>query len=137
MKSMQCIEVIIVFLTVAACASIVDGSNQKLRVFSNPSAATCTLTRNGLELGTVTTPGGITVSRNGNPIDVTCVKQGYRDTSRRLASATNDAVAANMMVAPLALAGAAAGAIADSGSSSGLKYDDATTIDLAPDVAKP
>ena len=66
------------------CATIATGGVQAINIQSQPSGAECSLTRGGQSLGSLVTPGQITVSRSGQAIKVTCRKAGYQDTGEFL-----------------------------------------------------
>jgi hypothetical protein len=65
---------------VSGCATIATGGVQAINIQSQPSGAECSLTRRGQTLGSLVTPGKITVSRSAAAIQVTCRKAGYQDT---------------------------------------------------------
>ena len=73
-------------MLLAACASIIDGNSQTLTFNSNPPGANCTLTRNGVAIGNVTTPGGIVVEKTKHDISAVCSKDGYDDSTIMLKS---------------------------------------------------
>jgi hypothetical protein len=68
----------------SGCATIATGGVQAINIQSQPSGAACTLTREGQTLGSLLTPGQITVSRSKAAIQVTCRKAGYQDTGEFL-----------------------------------------------------
>jgi hypothetical protein len=68
----------------SGCATIATGGVQAINIQSQPSGAECTLTRRGQTLGSLLTPGQITVSRSTAAIQVTCRKAGYQDTGEFL-----------------------------------------------------
>ena len=47
-----------VALALTGCASIISGTSQTITINSNPPGAQCNLLREGLVIGSVTTPGG-------------------------------------------------------------------------------
>ena len=68
----------------SGCAKIATGGVQAINIQSQPSGAECTLTRKGQTLGSLVTPGQITVSRSWTAIHVTCRKTDYQDTGEFL-----------------------------------------------------
>ena len=76
----------------SGCATIATGGVQAINIQSQPSGAECTLTRGGQSLGSLVTPGQLTVSRSGQAIKVTCRKAGYQDTGEFL-TATREPLA--------------------------------------------
>jgi hypothetical protein len=68
----------------SGCATIATGGVEAINIQSQPSGAECTLTRRGQTLGSLLTPGQITVSRSTAAIQVTCRKAGYQATGEFL-----------------------------------------------------
>src|SRR5260370_17749365 len=68
----------------SGCATIATGGVQAINIQSQPSGAACTLTREGQTLGSLVTPGQITVSRSRHAIKVNCRKTAYKDTGNFL-----------------------------------------------------
>ena len=62
-----------------SCSSIVKGTSQEIFVNTNPADASCTLVREGAEIGKVArTPGSVKVSKTKHDITITCDKDGYQ-----------------------------------------------------------
>ncbi|MGZ3340044.1 MAG: hypothetical protein ACXU9B_09715 [Reyranella sp.] len=68
----------------SGCATIATGGSQAIHIQSQPPDAQCTLTREGKTLGSLLTPGDITVSLSRHPIRVSCRKTDYQDTAELL-----------------------------------------------------
>jgi hypothetical protein len=68
----------------SGCATIATGGVQAIHIQSQPPDAQCTLTREGQTLGSLVTPGDITVSLSRHPIRVNCRKTDYQDTAELL-----------------------------------------------------
>jgi hypothetical protein len=68
----------------SGCATIATGGSQAIHIQSQPADAQCTLTREGQTLGSLVTPGDITVSLSRHPIRVKCRKTDYQDTAELL-----------------------------------------------------
>ncbi len=68
----------------SGCATIATGGVQAIHIQSQPADAQCTLTRGGQTLGSLVTPGQITVSLSRHPIRVNCRKTDYQDTAELL-----------------------------------------------------
>jgi hypothetical protein len=68
----------------SGCATIATGGTQAIHIQSQPADAQCTLTRDGKTLGSLVTPGQITVSLSRHPIRVNCRKTDYQDTAELL-----------------------------------------------------
>lgn len=66
-------------LLLSACATVTQGTTESITVTSEPTAATCTLQRDGALIGAVNpTPGSVTVSRSTRDITVRCERQGVQ-----------------------------------------------------------
>lgn len=76
---------------VTGCATITQGTSQKLTFGIEPKEAQCTLTRmDDGELGTVTsTSNVVTVTKDRNDIVVTCGAPGYKSSTTRIVSAAS------------------------------------------------
>jgi hypothetical protein len=112
------------------CATASRGTTQAIKIGSQPDGAACELSRDGKSLGSVTTPGSITVSRERQPITVVCTKAGHDDARAVLNSLTTE---------PLVVAGAgiiggiiAAGALVDMASGANHHYQSAVMVKLEP-----
>ncbi len=113
-------------LTVAGCASVTSGTTQAIVVNSDPIGADCTLTREGLSLGTVKTPGPITVKRDSRAIHVSCAMPGYEDGKVVLNSRYETATMGNMFL------GGAIGMMVDASTGASNRYDAQVTVPLTP-----
>lgn len=62
----------------AACSTIAQGTSQELEIRTQPFGAQCQVLREGRVIATLpTTPGTVTVTREGEPIEITCKKEQY------------------------------------------------------------
>lgn len=113
-----------VVVLVTGCSSIIEGTTQTLSFNSNPAQANCILTRNGLTIGNVTTPGGIVVEKTKHNIQVVCAKDGYDDSTVMLKSGTAGATFGNIIL------GGGIGWAIDSASGADNKYDDVVNVYL-------
>jgi len=76
----------------SGCASITDGTSQTLILTITPPEATCQMSRDGTELGSVSgKQNTITVSKGAKDIIINCKAQGYQPKTQRLVSATQTA----------------------------------------------
>lgn len=67
---------IVLALCLSACAD--EAADQVVRVTSDPPGASCQVTRENMDLGTVPqTPGSLTVSKGIAPLIVACSAAGY------------------------------------------------------------
>lgn len=66
-------------LLLNACATIIEGTTQTVTVATEPTAATCTMTRQSETVGAIPlTPGSVTISKSRRDLDVACTKPGYQ-----------------------------------------------------------
>lgn len=62
-----------------ACATIIDGTEDVVAVSSTPSAAACTVDRQGERVGAVAeTPGNFKIDRSRRDLLLTCTKPGFQ-----------------------------------------------------------
>ena len=107
------------------CATIIDGHTQTIMVNTNPSGASCSFTRKGEVLGTITpTPGSLVVEKTKYDITITCNKKGYETATYLNHSGTNVDTFGDIV-----LTGGVGWAI-DSASGSDNKYDSPVNITL-------
>lgn len=111
-------------LSTTACSSIIDGRSQTLSFNTNPPGANCVLTRNGMTIGNVQTPGGIVVEKTKHNIQVVCSKDGYDDSTALLKSGVAGATFGNIIL------GGGIGWAIDSASGADNKYDDVVNVTL-------
>lgn len=65
-------------LILGSCSSIIQGTDQSIIVNTNPPEATCSLERQGEDIGAVlSTPGSVTVSKTKHDITISCEKDGF------------------------------------------------------------
>lgn len=65
-------------LSLYSCSSITSGSTQDIAINTYPTGATCTLQREGIDIGKVDkTPASINVDRTKHDITIICSKDGY------------------------------------------------------------
>ena len=89
---------LVLALMAGGCSSIIEGTSQTLSFDSNPSGAECTLSRNGMVIGSVRTPGGLTVKKTKYDINLLCHKDGYQDATAFLNSDVAGATAGNIIL---------------------------------------
>ncbi len=109
------------------CATVATGATQSVEITSDPSGAECLLTRPNEQLGKVTTPGSIKVSRSAQPIKVTCSKQGYQSSSVFMSARHELASSLGNFVS-----GRSIGALIDQQSGADSRYASSTMLWLAP-----
>ena len=70
-------------LLASACATVIDGSHQKVMVETSPvAAARCTLSNDEGQWTVDSTPGMAEVKRSWGPLNVECAANDYRGVSK-------------------------------------------------------
>lgn len=113
-------------VALAGCATIIDGVTQAIKIESDPPGATCELRRAGATLGTVRTPGQMTVDKAWQDIDVTCTKDGFASGEATVKSITPESNIFTMVM------GGLISSIVDSATGAHLRYPERTIVSLAP-----
>lgn len=113
----------------SACASIMEGSTQNIKVSTNPPGARCIIKNGEKTLATIEqTPDFVDVKKLRSDATITCEKPGYAPTQKTLVSHVSRMTAGNLVFGLVSLPGigvdAATGAIN--------KYDDRVELTLSP-----
>ncbi len=108
------------------CATITTGTTQPINIDSEPQAADCTLSREGVALGTVTTPAPITIKRHASTIHVVCKKAGYEDARMVMNSRYETASSGNFLL------GGVIGVMVDASSGASSRYESSVLVRLTP-----
>jgi hypothetical protein len=108
------------------CATVTSGTTQAINIDSEPQAADCTLLREGVTLGTVTTPAPLTIKRHASTIQVICRKAGYEDTRVVMNSRFETASAGNFVL------GGIIGVMVDSSTGADRRYEANVLVRLTP-----
>jgi hypothetical protein len=123
------ILLLLLALTLPACATITSGSSQPISVISEPPGASCSLQREGSIIGIVNpTPGTIQVSKSGRDISIRCTKAGYYAGVTPLASQFQAMAAGNILL------GGVIGAAVDAATGAYAKYPETATVVLPPEA---
>lgn len=110
----------------SGCASIIEGTTQKIAVNTTPSGARCTFWRNGGLVGDIgSTPGAVTIQKTKIDLFVVCDKPGYTTATYVNRSGLAMATYANILTAGLAWA-------VDSSRGADNKYEGEINLSLAP-----
>ena len=135
MKSSLLAVLVLPFVAMSGCASIVDGSSQSLSVNSvangkDISGANCTLTSNK---GTwyVTTPGSVTVHRGYDALNIKCTKDGFQPAVETVKSSTKGMAFGNILF------GGIIGAGVDMKTGAAYDYPNLITVSMTPVDASP
>jgi hypothetical protein len=123
---LRMIAAVLLGLSGGGCATIVTGTTQAISVNSEPSDADCTLKRDGQSLGTVKTPGLVTVKRDAKPIHVVCVKDAHDDGNHVMESKFESSTMGNLAL------GGIVGVMVDAASGANSRYDPVITVQLTP-----
>ena len=71
---------IIALIPLCACATILDGTTQKVSVNTIPPAASCEFFKNDQKVASLgSTPGFVTVDKTKDDLTIKCFKQGFRE----------------------------------------------------------
>ncbi|HTH17131.1 MAG TPA: hypothetical protein VL974_10790 [Magnetospirillum sp.] len=124
MPSFRVVFAIAAVALASGCSSVIEGRSQTIAFNTNPVGATCILTRNGLTIGNVQTPGGIVIEKTKHNIQVVCSKEGYEDSTAMLKSGVAGATFGNIIL------GGVVGWAVDSASGADNKYDDIVNVTL-------
>lgn len=123
------ISLILLALSLPACATITSGTSQPISVISEPPGASCSLQREGSIIGIVNpTPGTIQVSKSGRDIAIRCTKAGYYAGITPLPSQFQAMAAGNILL------GGVIGAAVDAATGAYAKYPETVTVVLPPET---
>lgn len=110
----------------ASCASVVEGRSQQIQVNTSPPGATCTLSREGFPIGSISpTPGTIYVEKTKHDIMIGCEKKGYENATYFNKSGAAGATFGNIIL------GGLVGWGIDSATGSDNKYDSPVNLSLS------
>lgn len=111
-------------LVIGGCATVTTGTTQPINIESEPQAADCTLTREGVTLGMVTTPAPITIKRHASTVHVVCKKAGYEDGRVVMNSRYETASSGNFLL------GGVLGVMVDASSGASSRYESNVLVRL-------
>jgi hypothetical protein len=117
-------------LMLSGCATVFDGTTQKIYVNSSPPGARCDFFRKGETIANVpSTPGFVKIQKTKDDIDITCKKDGFTDAAYHnhsgVAGATFGDIAGGILTGGIAWA-------VDSGTGADNKYDGSVNVTLMP-----
>jgi hypothetical protein len=82
----------------AGCSTVFEGRSQSIAVTTTPPDASCTFTRHGETLGTISsTPGALLIEKTKYEVLITCKKDGYEPATLVDASDSAAATAGNVL----------------------------------------
>ncbi len=127
MKQIAFLSATISLSLLTGCASIVNGTHQKISVLTSPvNDAKCALKNNKGEWSVNSTPASIIVQRSDKDLVITCNKQGYAKSTTQIQSKTTSAVYGNLLL------GGGIGAVIDKSNGSAYEYPPKIKIPLKP-----
>jgi len=110
----------------SGCASIFDGTTQRISVNTDPAGARCTFWRNGALIGDIpATPGALTVDKSRQELVIVCDKPGYSPSTYVNRSGLAGMAWANILTAGLAWA-------VDTTRGADNKYESDVNLSLSP-----
>lgn len=116
-------------LSLAACATIVEGTDQTVTVITDPPGAVCTLTREAAPAAVVNpTPGSVSLDKSAENVAILCEKDGYLDGAGVLASTFEGMTVGNVLF------GGLIGVGVDAASGAMHEYPASVAIFLAPEA---
>jgi hypothetical protein len=119
-------------VALGGCATVIKGTTQDIAVETNPPGATCTVSRNGAQIATLSaTPGKVQVSRDKSPIMVSCAKapELAAPVSQTVESKFNGATFGNI------LAGGVIGVVVDASTGANYTYPEQVMVSLTSEIA--
>ena len=124
------ILVTLTVLSLGGCATVFEGTGQSVAVSTNPPGANCTVSREGVQLGTVNpTPGSIRVEKSKNDLSVACAMVGHQATTVSYSPTFNGTTFGNIIL------GGGIGVIVDASTGANYTYPAQVSVDL-PAIAQ-
>lgn len=115
------------FLVLAGCASIVEGTDQTVYVHLNPQDAACDVHREGLPIARVSGDNPyLHLSKSKNDLTLTCKADGYQEQVLMIESSASGWGVAGCFLIDLCITDYSTGALN--------KYPESITISLQPEV---
>ena len=129
---MRRFAVLLPLLILPACATILKGTTQEVKLTSEPAGAACTFDRTGAQLGVVpATPGRVMLQRSSLEMVVTCTKPGFEKTAQTVKGNFNGATFGNILL------GGIVGAVVDASSGANYSFPDVVHVTMAATPAAP
>ena len=113
--------------SLSACATIVDGTDQQMTVFSSEPGATCEFTREGEIIGALAqTPGTLVLDKSRKNVRGVCRKEGFQETMVIIEPDMVATTAGNI------IAGGVVGLAVDAASGANFNYPQSVYFQMAP-----
>ena len=115
-------------LWLANCATVVEGTDQNVLITTEPSGASCMLSRDGGQIAAVAaTPGNVNLDKSKDPVTVDCEKEGFLDSTGTLQAGFKGTTFGNLLL------GGIVGVAIDAGSGAMHEYPSSITVYLPPE----
>lgn len=112
----------------SGCATLTKGTQQTVTVNTDPTGATCTLTRDGLPLAVINpTPGSIPIDKGAKTVAILCKRGGHLDATGSMSSEFQAMTFGNILF------GGLIGVAVDAASGAMHEYPAMVTITLIPE----
>jgi hypothetical protein len=114
----------------AGCASIIEGTSEEITVNTNPSGASCVLTREGQPIGTINpTPGTVLIKKTKYDLTILCDRPGFDQATYLDHSGAAGATFGNIVL------GGGIGWAIDSAAGADNKYESPVNLTMVPKAA--
>ena len=112
----------------SGCATLTKGTSQTVTVNTDPTGATCTLTRDAQPLAVVNpTPGSIPISKGAGTVAIICKRSGYLEAAGAMTSEFQAMTFGNILF------GGLIGVVVDAASGATHEYPAMVTITMIPE----
>jgi hypothetical protein len=112
----------------SGCATLTKGSSQTVTVNTDPTGATCTLTRDGKPLAVINpTPGSMPIEKGTGAITIDCKRTGYQDSAGTMTSQFQAMTFGNILF------GGLIGVVVDAASGAMHEYPAMVTFTMIPE----
>ena len=113
---------------VAGCATVTTGSNDTVTIDTDPTGATCHVTRGDKQIGVVNpTPGSLEVPKSQHDLTVRCDREGYLTSQGMIESGFQAMTLGN------AILGGFIGLAVDAASGAMTRYEDGVRVTMIPE----
>lgn len=128
MRLIRLLAVALLAAQAAACATVVEGTDDLVSFESTPAGARCLVDRDGARVGTVdSAPGSLKLSKSKNDLTVTCDKTGHLTVTEQVESEFTGSTFGNILL------GGGIGVIVDAASGANNRYPSPIKILLPPE----
>jgi len=128
MKLVQAAALSAVALTLAGCASAIDGTTQTISIATAPADGAACTASNSRGSWDVTSPGAVVIKKSESVLTIRCRKDGYKDGTYYASGHMTTAGTIGVMLPYVGVLSAAA----DASSGAILTYPDSYIVTLKP-----